>query len=57
MLPAINQKLYLAVVSAVANYSTINPDRLRLMVLQRQMAEAQQAMATEKTLDTWLKAG
>lgn len=57
MIPAITPKFYQSIVAAMVAAPMGSPERTRLSVLQRQLAEAQQELAREKTLDVWVKAG
>lgn len=57
MLPVITPKFYQSLVNAMIALPMYSPERARLAVLQRQLAEAQQALARDKILDVWLKAG
>ena len=57
MMPAINAKLYQALVAEMVKLTSNTPERRRLSALQRQLAEAQHAMLLDKTLDAWHKAG
>lgn len=57
MLPAINNKLYQSIVSAMISLPNQSPERRRLEVLQKQLSEAQQEMYRDKSISVWLKAG
>lgn len=56
-MPAITQKLYQAVIAEMIKLPFDNPERHRLAVIQRQLADAQQVLFATKTLDAWIKAG
>lgn len=57
LLPVITPKFYQSIVNAMIALPMNSPERARLAVLQRQLAEAQQVLSRAKTLDVWLKAG
>lgn len=57
MIPAITLKFYQSIVAAMVASPMGGAERARLAVLQRQLAEAQQDLAREKTLNDWVKAG
>lgn len=58
MLPAIHSKLYHQIVNTLIALPFKDPERTRLGVLQRQLADAQQVMSrTRGDLEVWIKAG
>lgn len=56
MIPVIDSALYRYLVNEMINLPYRSPERERLAVLQKQLAEAQQSMLRDKTLDVWQKA-
>lgn len=57
MLPSVSSKLYHALVQEMVSAPPNSLERARLSALQRKLSEAQQAMAVDKTLVDWQKAG
>lgn len=57
MIPAITPKFYQTLVNTLIALPLNSPERIRLHLLQRQLAEAQQVLSASKTLADWQKAG